>query len=317
MTEATAKKEILLESGTNELEIIEFYIRDGSEEGKDHYFGVNVAKVLEVIESPKGLTRPESAPHPCYMGAIDLRGKALPVLDLAVWLGMDKEQGENEVILVTEFNKRVTGFLVTGVTQIHRVSWADVESPSRYLANMKTNCITGMVEIDDHFVLFVDLESILADLDPDSMDHAETEVRAAGWTALVADDSTSMRLLLKQKLEQAAFTVQTVNDGDEAYRYLQELKAKAGREGKNLSDFLNVVVSDIEMPRMDGYTLTRRIKEDGELKTLPVILFSSLITDSLRHKGDSVGADDQISKPEFGDLAERAAGLIRRYRPGA
>jgi two-component system chemotaxis response regulator CheV len=251
------------------------------------------------------------------MGAIDLRGKALPVLDLAVWLGMDKEQGENEVILVTEFNKRVTGFLVTGVTQIHRVSWADVESPSRYLANMKTNCITGMVEIDDHFVLFVDLESILADLDPDSMDHAETEVRAAGWTALVADDSTSMRLLLKQKLEQAAFTVQTVNDGDEAYRYLQELKAKAGREGKNLSDFLNVVVSDIEMPRMDGYTLTRRIKEDGELKTLPVILFSSLITDSLRHKGDSVGADDQISKPEFGDLAERAAGLIRRYRPGA
>ena len=311
------RKDILLESGTNELEIIEFFIEDGGEqavEAGNHFFGVNVAKVLEVIESPKGLKRPESAPHPCYMGAIDLRGKALPVLDLSVWLGMDKKPGENEVILVTEFNKRVTGFLVSGVTQIHRVSWSDVESPSRYLADMESNCITGMIEIEGHFVLFVDLEKILAELDPDSMSHVKSDVKADGWRALVAEDSTSMRLLLKQKLEQADFVVQTANDGEEAYRMITALKEKARAEGKELTDYLNVVVSDIEMPRMDGYTLTRRIKEDREFGALPVILFSSLITESLRHKGESVGADDQISKPEFGDLATRAAGLIRKYQ---
>lgn len=313
---STKKNEILLETGTNELEIIEFYIREANdgEAATTHFYGVNVAKVLEVIESPKTMTKPESAPHPCYMGAIDLRGKALPVLDLAVWLGEDKTPGDNEVILVTNFNNRVTGFLVSGVTMIHRVSWSEVQSPSRYLSDMETNCITGMAEIEDHFVLLVDLEKILAELDPDSMAHEESDVQAAGWRALVADDSTSMRTMIRQKLEQAAFTVDIAHDGEEAFKYLQGLKTKAQEDGVELSDLINIVVSDIEMPQMDGYTLTKRIKQDGDFKFLPVILFSSLITDTLRHKGESVGADDQISKPEFGDLANRAADLIRKYQ---
>jgi len=312
----TTKNEILLETGTNELEIIEFYIQEaaGGGPGNNHYYGVNVAKVLEVIESPKGMTRPESAPHPCYMGAIDLRGKALPVLDLAIWLGTEKQPGDNEVILVTNFNKRVTGFLVSGVTMIHRVSWSEVQSPSHYIADMETNCITGMVEIEDHFVLLADLEKILAELDPESMSHEESKSKAEGWKALVADDSTSMRAMLKQKLEQAEFTVDIARDGEEAYQYLLGLKAKAREEGVPLSDLINILVSDIEMPQMDGYTLTKRIKDDKDFKFLPVVLFSSLITEELRHKGQSVGADDQISKPEFGDLADRASELIRKYQ---
>jgi two-component system chemotaxis response regulator CheV len=312
-----SKSEILLESGTNELEIIEFYINETDPETGEQrtgYYGVNVAKVLEVIECPEGMARPESAPNPCFMGAIDLRGKALPILDLAVWLALDKVDSENEVIMVTEFNKRVTGFLVSGVTQIHRVSWGEVESPSSYLANMESNCVTGMVKIDDHFVLLVDLEKILAELDPGSLSHKGGSAKGEGRRVLVAEDSTSMRMLLKDKLEVAGFIVETVNDGEEAYKRLVAAKERAAAEARPLHDFCSLVVSDIEMPRMDGYTLTRRVKEDDSLKRLPVILFSSLITETLRHKGESVGADDQISKPEFGDLADRAAELIKKYQ---
>lgn len=311
-----SKKEILLQSGTNELEIIEFFVDavpPGARDAEPHYFGVNVAKVLEVIESP-GLRHPSSAEHECFMGVISLRGKSLPVLDLAAWLRLDKRPGSHDVILVTEFNKTVTGFLVSGVTQIHRVSWSEVESPSGYLAGMPDNCMTGLVRLDERFVQLIDLERILAEFNPEFDCSSAPDGPDLGYKALVADDSSAIRTLLTGNLRQAGFTVHTAVNGQEALDFLLGLQARAVEEGRPLEDFLDVVISDIEMPRMDGYTLTRRIKEHEALRALPVILFSSLITDALRHKGESVGADDQISKPEFDELAQRAAALIRAVR---
>lgn len=312
------KDDILLETGTNELEIIEFYIDEISPETgepKRGYYGINVAKVLEVIESPK-LSRQEAATHPCFLGTIPLRDLILPVLDLSTWLNIQKKTSPYEVILVTEFNRTITGFLVSGVTQIHRVSWSEVKPPSQYLTSMETNCITSMVELDDRFVLLLDLEKILYELNPD-FGEGEGELTHSdeGLKALIADDSLTLRYMVQQKLEAANFHVDAVNDGEQAWEFLEQLKTKANEEGKRVVDYVDILVSDIEMPRMDGYALTKRIKEDPQLKELPVVLFSSMISKELRHKGDSVGADDQVSKPEFITLADRAISLIMRNRP--
>jgi chemotaxis signal transduction protein/CheY-like chemotaxis protein len=296
-----AQSDILLEAGTNELEIIEFYIDEGPDRGITNY-GINVAKVLEVIESP-GLVPLPGAPHPCFMGAIPLREVVLPVLDLAVWLGLPRVRRDHEIILVTRFNSRTTGFLATGVTNIHRFHWRDVEPPHQVIAGYGTNSITGLVRHEGRFILLLDLEKIIFELDTvlpdDAPPPSKTRLRA-----IVAEDSGVMRHMIKQRLDAANFETTLVSDGQQALDML--LDPDTPRP--------DIVVSDIEMPRLDGYTLTRRIRETPGLAQLPVILFSSLITDELRHKGLSVGADDQISKPQFGDLARMAMELIEKRR---
>jgi two-component system chemotaxis response regulator CheV len=308
---------ILLETGTNELEIIEFFIdEDGPEGGRRHYFGVNVAKVLEVLEAPPGLAPSPGAPHPSFLGTIPLRDLILPVVDLSVWLELRRGQRANEPIIVTEFNNVITGFLVSGVTMIHRVNWGQVEPPSRVVAGLHTNCITGTVHMEGHFTLLLDLELALAELGglAGQEPAADTPRAEERFRALVADDSTSVRQLLRQNFEAANFEVRVVSDGAAAWSALQEIKAAAAAEGRPVTDYLDVLVSDVEMPLLDGYTLTRRVKGDPELGRLPVVLFSSLISKGLRHKGEAVKADDQVTKPEFAALTDRVLQVIRRNR---
>ncbi|EGB16028.1 response regulator receiver modulated CheW protein [Pseudodesulfovibrio mercurii] len=314
-----SQTEILLETGTNELEIIEFFLDEVTPAGVERqYFGVNVAKVLEVVEAPRGLEGSEAAAHPSFLGTIPLRDLILPVVDLSVWLDMERSPAANEPIIVTEFNGMITGFLVSGVTQIHRVCWADVEPPSKYVSSMATNCITGTVKIKDRFVLMLDLEQVLADLDESGqtkgrMSHVVSDER---YRALVADDSTSVRQLLEGNFGQANFEVTMVRDGAEAWSVLEGIKARCAADGGSPLDYLDAVVSDVEMPQMDGYTLTRRIKEDPVLKVLPVVLFSSLISKSVLHKGKAVMADEQVTKPEFHGLTEKVINLIRNWDRG-
>lgn len=308
-----SQTEILLESGTNELEIIEFYMVEAAKGGerRTHHYGINVAKVLEVIESPN-LQAGCSAVDPCFLGTIPLRERVLPVLDLCVWLQLERVPVPNEIILVTEFNNKVTGFLASGVTQIYRVGWNDVEPPGRFISGFETNCITGLVHLEDHFVQLLDLEKVLADFDPDFGGALGEHVEASPtmYTALVADDSRLIRTLIQNKLEEANFKVVVAQNGEEAWKMLERFKALSPDSAASDGERIDILVSDIEMPRMDGMALTKRVKSDPQLKKLPVVLFSSLITDALRHKGESVGADDQISKPNFSELAGRAIRLI-------
>jgi len=315
-----SQHDVLLETGTNELEIIEFFIHEETDKGLEtHYFGVNVAKVLEVVEAPEGLTGSEAAVHPSFLGTIPLRDLILPVVDLSVWLNVDRAKDVNEPIIVTEFNGMITGFLVSGVTQIHRVNWADVEPPSKYFSSMDTNCITGTVKINERFVLMLDLEQVLADLDESGQTESNLSdiVSEERYRALIADDSTSVRELLRTNFTNANFEVDLAGDGAEAWRKLEEIKVKAQEEGKSPLEYLDVVVSDVEMPQMDGYTLTRRIKEDSILKELPVTLFSSLISKSVMHKGKAVMADAQVTKPEFNGLTEKVIELVKSWKSGA
>jgi len=290
------------------LEILEFYIVETMEDGKEvqNHFGINVAKVMQVIETPN-LEPPESAPHPSFMGTIPLRDLILPVLDLSVWLELAMAKTERDIVIITEFSKSVTGFLVSGVTEIHRVGWGEVIPPSSVISQ-STDAIVGLVDKGDHFIQLLDLETILTQFEPDSDE--EGTVSENQYKILVADDSATIRAMVKKSLTDANFDPIITNNGDEALKKILALKQQAEEEGKDITEFVNLVVSDIEMPLMDGFSLTKNIKDDSVLHKLPVILYSSIITKELRHKGESVGADLQVSKPDLNTIPEKAIKLI-------
>lgn len=307
---------ILLEAGTNELEIVEFYIDEVSPSGASYqgYYGVNVAKVLEIIRKPKITEMPE-VNHPSVLGAFNQRSHIIPLVDLALWLGKSRTEADSPKVVVTEFNQVTTAFLVSGVTRIHRISWEEVEQPNRYVSSLSNNSITGVVKLEGRIVFILDLEKIVADLNPSlglRLDETIDWTSNQGYKALVADDSALVREMLKDLLQKAGFAVETVVNGRLAWERLERFRDAAQAEGRPLWDYVNVLVSDIEMPSMDGHNLTVRVRQDPFLKNLPVILFSSLITDKLRHKGDSVGADEQVSKPEVSRLALRAREIIEQ-----
>lgn len=318
-----SQSNILLEAGTNELEIVEFYLEEKA--GTDSppyrgYYGVNVAKVLEIIRMPKVTALPE-VQNPCILGAFNLRSSIIPLVDLALWLGKTSHEPEEQPkTIVTEFNGVTTAFMVSGVNRIHRISWEEVESPNKYVAAVSNNTVIGVVKLEGRIVFLLDLEKIVANLNPKLGlrldDLGEDYDRSERRRALVADDSALIREMLRDLLEKANFDVEVVDNGREAWERLQDIKGKSTAENRPITDFVQVMVSDIEMPMMDGHNLTKRIKEDPALKDLPVILFSSLITDKLRHKGLAVGADDQVSKPEVTDLARRALALIKERAAG-
>lgn len=311
---------ILLESGTNELEIVEFYIDEETDDGGTYrsYFGVNVAKVLEIIRKPK-VTEMPSTPHPAVKGTFNLRSRIIPLIDLSIWLGKRMVQTEAPKVIVSEFNNITNAFLVSGVTRIHRLSWEQVEPPSGYVASFSSNSFTGVIKFEDRIVLLLDMEKIIWDLNPNLAMHEDpdkmTKVQATediSYRALVVDDSGSIRKLIVNTLLRDGYEVEQDINGQKAWERLVEIKQRSIDEGRDVLEIVNLVVSDIEMPAMDGHNLCKRIKDDPVLRDIPVILFSSLINDKLFHKGESVGADDQITKPEISTLTQRAKALIEQ-----
>ncbi|MEQ8212781.1 MAG: chemotaxis protein [Smithellaceae bacterium] len=301
------KEGILLKSGTNELEIIEIYIDE--EDGYRGYYGVNVAKVLEIINMPANVNKPPNSAD-FVTGVFNHRGKVIMLLDLAAWLGRKRVEKEKQIVVITEFNNITSAFLVSGVTRIHRTSWGNIKSVDNYMQNF-CDAITGMVLLEGRTVLMLDLERVLGELDPrlavpegkpeeKIQDIPDTKIAGIKMPIKVlhADDSKIIRHSVKELLEKdKEFIVTSTADGKAAWNCLIELKNKAADLSKDINGFIDIVLSDIEMPEMDGYSLCQKIKNDQELKKLPVVLFSSLITDKLRHKGISVGADAQFAKP--------------------
>ncbi len=318
-----AHTNILLESGTNELEIVEFYITERDADGKEYvgYYGVNVAKVLEIIRMPMVTELPEAV-HPCMLGAFNLRRKIVPLLDLSVWLGKDMVRNDTTKVIVTEFNEVTNSFLVSGVTRIHRLSWEQVEPSGQHLIEFSEGSVTGVVKFEDRIIMLLDMEKIVAELNPQlDIEHRITHARHVielpadrPIKVLFADDSTMIRKTMERGLTKVGFQVEAQSDGKKAWERLLELKQQAEDNGVPIFQFVDIIVSDIEMPVMDGHNFTKRVKEDPTLKELPVILFSSLITEALRHKGKSVGADEQISKPEIEFLAETIKRLVQTTR---
>ncbi|MFV0423554.1 chemotaxis protein [Oleidesulfovibrio sp.] len=307
-----SQSKILLESGTNELEVIEFYL---DEPGYRGAYGVNVAKVLEILRE-QNITAVPGERHPSVMGAFRHRdGAVVPLVDLACYLGKTLEEHEPPKVIVTEFNGVITAFQVSAVNRIHRISWEDVEPPSEMLQAFSQSAFTGVVRLEGRVVFLLDLESVVADLNPDlAVRQSAPVVLNQGeqvYSIVHADDSGSIRKMVKRLLEEGGrFQLQQATNGEEAWEMLQELKHRAERENVPLTSLVQAVITDVEMPRMDGLNLCKRIKEDPVLKQLPVALFSSLITDQLLHRGEAVGADAQFAKPELSELGRRLLELL-------
>ncbi|PLR75823.1 chemotaxis protein CheV [Bacillus sp. V3-13] len=291
------KHGILLESGTNELEIVEFGIGTNK-------FGINVIKVKEIINPAAVVKIPHA--HPNVEGIIELRGEVLPVINVANALGFPlSDTPEQDKFIVAEFNKQKIVFHVHSVTQIHRISWNQIEKPSDMYQGIESQ-ITGVIKLHDEMVLLLDFEKIVVDINPESGINVE-QIKKLGprersyKKLLIAEDSPLLRKLLEDTLSEAGFqSIEFCENGSEALAYLENL----ARDGKDIAEEIQLVITDIEMPQMDGHHLTKKIKTDSALKKLPVIIFSSLITGDLRHKGEMVGADAQVSKPEIDELVK-------------
>ncbi|MFO1445714.1 chemotaxis protein CheV [Bacillus sp. Bva_UNVM-123] len=289
------KKGILLESGTNELEIVEFSI------GRNK-FGINVIKVKEIINPVQIIQVPHA--HPNVEGIIELRGEVLPVVNVGTALGFPpSENPQQDKFIVAEFNKQKIVFHVHSVTQIHRISWDQIEKPSEMYQGPESQII-GVIKLNGEMILLLDFEKIVVEINPETGINIQ-QVQKLGKRdrsnkrLVVAEDSPLLRKLLQDTLKEAGFiNVEFFENGSDALNYLESLV----QEGKNIADEIQLIITDIEMPQMDGHHLTKRIKNNSALSMLPVIIFSSLITDDLRHKGQMVGADAQVSKPEIAEL---------------
>ncbi|MFK5708521.1 chemotaxis protein [Lysinibacillus boronitolerans] len=296
-------KGILLESGTNELEIVEFEVANNK-------FGINVIKVKEIIQPIPVTFIPHAHPH--VEGIIQLRGEVLPVVDMLRVLGIQgAERNPQQKYIVAEFNKQRVVFHVDNVTQIHRISWNQIEKPSDMYQG-GTSQVIGVIKQNEQMILLLDFERIMVDINPASGISVESVKKLgkrerSGKRILIAEDSPLLRKLLFDTMSEAGYdNVEFFENGRDAYEYLEGIV----KSGSDIAEHIQLVVTDIEMPQMDGHHLTRKIKEHPDLQKLPVIIFSSLITDDLRHKGDQVGAEDQISKPEIAELILRVDQLI-------
>lgn len=303
-----AQSDILLESGTNEFEIVEFFVGPQS-------YGVNVAKVREIIQHNQQFVTPIPDHHPAVIGLYSLRGETFPLIDLSSTLKTEGDKtSTRRVIMVCEFNTLVNGFLVDGVRQIHRRSWEDVK-PVSGLVGQGKSMITSTVNIDDKQMLILDLESIIAEIYPPSIMMAQDGVSAnmslkrEGVNMIFAEDSPVIRDVVMSILKKAGYVNTTaVGDGKEAYDLIVDMKAKADRNRTTIREYLSGLITDIEMPRMDGLTLCKKVKVEMGL-SIPVIIFSSMINAQMAVKCREVGADAFITKPKSIELVE----LIDRH----
>ena len=288
------KNEILLESGTNEIEIMEFTIAG-------NLYGINVAKVNEIILSVHVKAMPHT--HPAVEGIIKPRDAVITVINLPRYLGHDGEPGEKDLFIITNFNKMTIAFRVHTVIGISRISWTDIQKPDKAISGSGESVATGIAQCNNQLVTILDFERIIAEIAPETSIQVD-EIEQLGERdrnerpILIAEDSALLSKLIKDALLKAGYNnLHMFSNGLDLWEYVTKLK-----KANNVAGNVSLVITDIEMPQMDGHRLTKLIKGDPQLKQTPVVIFSSLITEEMRAKGRELGADEQLSKPEIGQL---------------
>ena len=304
MAEET-KSGILLETGTNEIEIMEFTI-DGN------LYGINVAKVREIMMSAP--VKPMPHTHPSVEGIFKPRETVITVVDLPKYLsGREHEHKEKDLFIVTNFNQMHIAFRVDSVVGISRISWKDIQKPDSTISGGADGVATGIAQCGDDLVNILDFERIVAEIAPEtSIQISEVEALGArdrnSSPIWIAEDSILLTRMIRESLERAGYTnLRTFPNGAELWDALQ----KCTDDGP-VDSQVALVITDLEMPQMDGHRLTKLIKDDPALKRLPVVLFSSLINEEMRIKGEQLGADAQITKPEIASLVELIDGLLEQ-----
>lgn len=294
---AEDKRGILLESGTNEIEVMEFTINDS-------LYGINVAKVKEILVSQP--VKPMPHAHPAVEGIFKPRDQVITVVDLPQYLLSEPgEKKPKDLFIVTNFNKMNIAFRVHTVVGISRISWKSIQKPDKTVAGGNEGIATGIAQCGEDLVTILDFEKIVAEIAPETTIQM-SEIERLGQrersdaAIVVAEDSVLLSKMIEEALHKSGYVnTKMFPDGQALWSYLNEVRGK-----KNLEDYVSLVITDIEMPQMDGHRLTKLIKDDRELKHLPLIIFSSLITEEMRQKGKELGADEQMSKPEIGHLVQ-------------
>jgi len=294
---------ILLESGTNELEILEFNI------GNNHY-GINVAKVKEIMSYQPPTPVPNA--HPSIEGIFMPRDTIISIVDLAKSLSIPPSTDpKRDMYIITNFNKLNIGFHVHGVEGIHRLTWEDISKPDETISTAQSSVATGIIKLDGRLIVILDFEKIVTDISPETglkvTDIEKLGARTRNTSPiLIAEDSPLLSKLIVDSLHKAGYVnVDANSDGLEAWNKISKYK-----EDGTLKEKVHCIITDIEMPQMDGHRLTKLCKDDPEIHDIPIVIFSSLINDEMRRKGESLGADAQLTKPEIGSLVEVIDKLI-------
>lgn len=302
-----ADTEILLESGTNEIEIMQFTINE-------ELYGINVAKVREIMMADKVKPVPHS--HSAVEGIFKPRDILLTVVDLPKYLtNQECEKHSRDLFIITNFNKMHIAFRVHTVVGISRISWEDIQKPDNTISHGEEGVATGIAQCGGHLVTILDFEKIVAEIAPETgiqMDEITKmgERDTHGEKIILAEDSILLTKMILDSLSKAGYVnVTNFNNGKEAWDYLEALK-KSG----TLREKADLIITDIEMPEMDGHRLTKLVKSDEAMKDIPLIIFSSLINTEMRIKGKQLGADEQLSKPEIGHLVEVMDTLLERRK---
>ena len=305
MAKKDKKQEILLESGTNELEVLEFTI-------DNKHYGINVAKIVELIRYHEVVPMPNA--NPFVEGVFKPRDRLMTLINLPAYLGLPpSENVETDIFIITFFNRVFSAFHVHTVVGIHRISWSNIEKPDPAIYGAFDGLATGIARVDDKLITILDFEKVLADINPQSAVQLESlavleDRPPCDKPILVAEDSQLLNKILMEALTEANYTnITTVNSGQDAYNILLDYKAA----DVPIESVVALIVSDIEMPQMDGHRLLSLVRKDDVLRTIPFIFFSSLISPEVRQKGDQLGATAQLSKPEILDLVKFVDQLLR------
>ncbi|MCI8532256.1 MAG: chemotaxis protein CheV [Lachnospiraceae bacterium] len=277
------------------------------------FYGINVAKVKEIMMSEKVKIMPHA--HPAVEGIFKPRDILITVIDLGYYLtGEELGHKPRDLFIVTNFNKMTVAFRVQSIEGISRISWKDIQKPDKTLSHGEEGVATGIAQCAGELVTILDFEKIVAEIAPETTIQI-SEVEQMGDRPLcdrplvIAEDSILLQKMIDDSLERAGFMdVKNFNNGQEAWDYLEAL-----RNAPDLYDKVNLIITDIEMPEMDGHRLTKLVKDDPRLKKIPVVIFSSLIDDQMRLKGEALGADEQLTKPEIGHLVHVIDRLLDRF----
>ena len=306
MSNILLDKEILLESGTNELELLVFDVAD-------YTFGINVAKVREVLPASDITKLPRA--HSSIRGVFKLRNNVIPCVSLLDHLGITSERENPEsTMILSDFNQQQTAFLVDDVERIHRLSWENILAVPG-LEALSNTPVTALARCDERLIVMLDFEMILDDVTEqyfrtDAVDNPLGLPREQ-LKILLAEDSPTVREAIGTTLRSSGYTqLAFFENGGEAWKWMTRSYEQTGR----VEDVCELVVSDVEMPQIDGFHLTKKIKEHPNLKQLPVLLYSSIVTPDNRKKGTAVGADAQVSKPELKEVVRLADELIATAR---
>lgn len=293
---------ILLENGTNELEVLEFILAGNS-------YGINVAKVKEII--PYQPVTPVPNAHPSIEGIFMPRETMITAIDLKNCLQRG-EYSPSGLFIITNFNKLDIAFHVDNVVGIHRVSWRDIIKPDATVNTSEEGISTGIIKYNDKLIIILDFEKIVSDINPETglkiTDIDELgERQRSDVPVLIAEDSVLLNKLIVDSLKKAGYhnLIHTKN-GQEAYDVIQTCKAEG-----TLREHVQCIITDIEMPLMDGHRLTKLVKEDPETADIPIVIFSSLVNEEMKRKGAALGANAQLSKPEIGNLVKVIDDLTR------